>query len=130
MMQVCVSVLIGCCFVPPSGAQLLAMTRDDHSLAAKVKGASTRRACAISTFAGGRPWYGDGKPVRTPLTRDLAARAEIIQSIERALVEAGVDVDISYPEADLRAAIDGHSILLIIALIFMAVLMAWLACSG
>jgi putative ABC transport system permease protein len=79
--------------------------------------------------ATGQPGYARNLRIVTA-TRDPAARAEIIQSIERALVEAGVDVDISYPEADLRAAIDGHSILLIIALIFMAVLMAVVGLLG
>jgi putative ABC transport system permease protein len=63
-------------------------------------------------------------------TRDDAAIAEVIRSVERSLMESGVSVATTISDGDLRAGMDGHILLLIVALVFTAVLMAIVGVLG
>jgi len=63
-------------------------------------------------------------------TRDDAATAAVIRSVERSLMESGVGVAVTISDADLRAGMDSHVLLLIVSLVFMAVLMAIVGVLG
>jgi putative ABC transport system permease protein len=63
-------------------------------------------------------------------SRDEAATAEVIRSVERNLQDSGVSVATTITDVDLRAGMDGHVLLLIVALVFTAVLMAIVGVLG
>lgn len=63
-------------------------------------------------------------------TRDDAATAGVIRSIEHSLTESSVGVATTIMDADLRAGLDGHVLLLIVVLVFTAVLMGMVGVLG
>ena len=63
-------------------------------------------------------------------TQDDAATAAVLRAVERSLQESGVSVATTLTDVDLRAGLDGHVLLLIVALVFTAVLMAIVGVLG
>jgi putative ABC transport system permease protein len=63
-------------------------------------------------------------------TRNDAETAAVIRSVERSLMNSGISMATTLSDADLRAGLDGHVLLLIISLVFTAVLMAIVGVLG
>lgn len=60
----------------------------------------------------------------------VAGRAAALRDIERALAAGSVSVALSLPLTELRAALDGHVLILVGTVIFMAILMAVVGALG
>jgi putative ABC transport system permease protein len=63
-------------------------------------------------------------------TQDDAATAVVLRAVERSLIDNGVSVATTLSDADLRAGLDDHVLLLIVSLVFTAVLMAIVGVLG
>jgi putative ABC transport system permease protein len=63
-------------------------------------------------------------------TQDDPATAAVLRAVEHSLQESGVSVATTISDADLRAGLDDHVLLLIVALVFTAVLMAIVGVLG
>ncbi len=63
-------------------------------------------------------------------SQDDAATAAVLRAVERSLADSGVSVATTLSDADLRAGLDDHVLLLIVSLVVTAVLMAIVGVLG
>ncbi len=66
----------------------------------------------------------------TTVDHSVAGRAAVMRAVEHVLAGAGVPVRLSLPITELRAALDGHVLILVGTVTFMAILMALVGSLG